>query len=101
MILKKIKLYLQLVRMDKPIGSLLLVWPTLWALWFAFDGKPDFFKTLIFLLGTVTMRSAGCIINDIADRKFDLHVKRTTNRPITSGQVSVKEAIILFIFAFY
>ena len=105
MILKKIKLYLQLVRMDKPIGSLLLVWPTLWALWFAFDCKPDFFTTLIFLLGTVTMRSAGCIINDIADRKFDLHVKRTTNRPITSGQVSVKEAIILFIalclFALY
>lgn len=96
-VVKKITLYLQLMRMDKPIGSLLLVWPTLWALWFAFEGKPDFFTTLIFLLGTIIMRSAGCIINDIADRKFDLHVKRTTNRPITSGQVSVKEAVILFI----
>ena len=85
-------LYLDLIRFDRPAGWLVLVWPTLTALWVAADGFPGWHLLLVFVLGTVLMRSAGCTINDIADRHFDKHVKRTTARPITSGQVSVREA---------
>lgn len=84
------------MRLDKPIGILLLLWPTLWALWFSALGQPDWRVVWIFVLGTVLMRSAGCVINDIADRKFDPLVERTKLRPIAAGEVSVREAIILF-----
>ncbi len=86
-------LYARLVRLDKPIGSLLLLWPTLSALWLASDGKPDAVLLLIFTLGTVLMRSAGCAINDFADRDFDRHVKRTADRPLTSGRIHAWEAV--------
>lgn len=79
--------------MDKPIGSLLLLWPTLNALWIASDGRPAWSLLVIFVLGTVLMRSAGCAINDYADRDFDRHVKRTANRPLASGQIKAWEAV--------
>ena len=88
-------LYLRLVRMDKPIGSLLLLWPTLNALWIATNGRPPLSLLAIFVIGTVLMRSAGCAINDYADRDFDLHVKRTANRPLTSGKIKAWEAVAL------
>jgi 4-hydroxybenzoate polyprenyltransferase len=91
----RLPLYLRLVRMDKPIGSLLLLWPTLNALWIASDGHPPLSLLVIFALGTVLMRSAGCAINDYADRDFDRYVKRTENRPITSGKIKAWEAIVL------
>lgn len=83
--------------MDKPIGSLLLVWPMLWSMWFASGGFPDLATLLIFIAGTVLMRSAGCAINDIADRDFDLHVERTHDRVLTSGQISLGEAVAVFV----
>jgi 4-hydroxybenzoate polyprenyltransferase len=85
--------YGYLIRLDKPIGTLLLLWPTLWALWLASSGTPDLSILLIFVLGTFLMRSAGCAINDYADRDFDRHVKRTQGRPVTSGKISGKEAV--------
>ncbi len=88
-------LYLDLVRWNRPAGWLLLLWPTLSALWIAADGWPGWHLLLVFVLGTVLMRSAGCCINDVADRDFDRHVKRTAQRPVTSGAVSVKEALLL------
>ena len=88
--------YVQLTRFDRPVGTLLLLWPTLWALWLAADGLPDLDLLVIFCLGTLLMRSAGCVINDFADRDFDGHVKRTQNRPMATGQVSKKEALSLF-----
>ena len=88
-------LYEKLMRLDKPIGILLLLWPTLWALWIAGDGRPDWVVVWIFVLGTVLMRSAGCVINDYADRDFDHHVERTKDRPITAGHVGTKEALAL------
>lgn len=91
--LHKLKLYARLVRLDKPIGSLLLLWPTLSALWLASNGHPDPMLVAIFSVGTVLMRSAGCAINDYADREFDRHVKRTAERPLTSGQITAREAI--------
>ncbi|MGF6465545.1 4-hydroxybenzoate octaprenyltransferase [Paraburkholderia youngii] len=91
----RLPLYLRLVRMDKPIGSLLLLWPTLNALWIASGGHPSWQMLVIFTLGTVLMRSAGCAINDYADRDFDRHVKRTENRPITSGKINAWEAVVL------
>lgn len=91
----KLSLYLDLIRWNRPAGWLVLVWPTLAALWIAAEGFPDWHLLLVFVVGTVLMRSAGCTINDIADRDFDKHVKRTTQRPITSGQVSVKEAALV------
>ena len=94
-LLLKLKLYAQLVRLDKPIGSLLLLWPTLSALWLASNGQPDPMLILVFSLGTVLMRSAGCAINDFADRKFDRHVKRTAERPLTSGRIAAWEAIVV------
>ena len=85
----KLSLYLDLVRFNRPAGWLVLVWPTLAALWVAAGGFPGWHLLVVFVLGTVLMRSAGCCINDIADRDFDRHVKRTTQRPITSGQVEI------------
>ena len=88
-------LYLNLIRWDRPAGWLLLLWPTLSALWLAARGFPGWHLVLVFTLGTVLMRSAGCCINDVADRDFDRHVKRTAGRPVTTGAVSVREALLL------
>lgn len=93
--MNKFMLYVRLVRLDKPIGILLLLWPTLAALWLASDGRPDWKLVVIFTLGTVLMRSAGCAINDFADRDFDRHVKRTAQRPLTSGQIRPREAVMV------
>ena len=87
--------YERLMRLDKPIGILLLLWPTLWALWVAGEGHPNWLIVWIFVVGTVLMRSAGCVINDYADRDFDPHVERTRNRPLAAGLVSRKEALVL------
>jgi 4-hydroxybenzoate polyprenyltransferase len=94
--LEKLKQYLLLMRLDRPIGSFLLLWPTLWALWFAGDGQPDAGIILVFVAGVFIMRSAGCVINDYADREVDPHVERTRNRPIASGKVTSREALVLF-----
>ncbi|MDP1549182.1 MAG: UbiA family prenyltransferase, partial [Nitrosomonas sp.] len=91
----RIQTYAQLMRLDKPIGILLLLWPMLWGLWFAAQGLPDLRILIIFVLGTILMRSAGCVINDYADRKIDPHVERTKNRPMAAGRVSSKEALLL------
>lgn len=88
---------LRLIRWDKPIGSLLLLWPTLWALWIAAEGVPDTKLLVIFGLGTVLMRSAGCIINDLADRDFDGGVNRTKGRPLVTGEVTASEAVVFFV----
>jgi 4-hydroxybenzoate polyprenyltransferase len=87
--------YLDLIRWNRPAGWLLLLWPTLGALWFAAEGWPGWHLLAVFVLGTILMRSAGCCVNDVADRDFDRHVKRTAARPVTSGEVSVKEALWL------
>lgn len=89
--------YWQLMRMDKPIGTLLLLWPTFWALILAAEGVPDLKVLIVFILGVIFMRAAGCVINDFADRKVDGHVKRTAQRPLPSGRVTSKEAIGLFL----
>ena len=91
----RLALYYRLVRLDKPIGSLLLLWPTLNAIWFASGGRPSLDILIIFTLGTILMRSAGCAINDYADRDFDRYVKRTADRPITSGKIKAKEAVMV------
>ena len=96
LIRERLDLYEKLMRLDKPIGILLLLWPTLWALWLASAGQPDGVIVWIFVLGTVLMRSAGCIINDYADRDFDPHVERTRARPLAAGLVSAREAFLLF-----
>ena len=107
----KLNTYERLMRLDKPIGILLLLWPTLWALWIASNGKPDWIMLMIFITGTVLMRSSGCVMNDIADRKYDGQVERTKNRPLAisdltiseksekseKSEVSVKEAYLLAI----
>lgn len=93
----RLKAYSQLMRLDKPIGSLLLLWPTLWALWLAGEGAPSLKNIVIFTLGVILMRSAGCVINDFADRKVDGRVKRTQQRPLAQGIISPKEALALFI----
>jgi 4-hydroxybenzoate polyprenyltransferase len=93
---EKLKQYLLLMRADRPIGSFLLLWPTLWALWLAGDGQPAADIVLIFIIGVFVMRSAGCVINDYADRHIDPDVARTCNRPIASGLVKPREALILF-----
>lgn len=90
----RLQLYIKLTRLNRPIGILLLLWPTLWAVWIAGRGQPSWYIVITFILGTILMRSAGCVINDYADRDIDKHVKRTRDRPITSGQVSPKEALI-------
>ncbi len=90
---ERLQLYLRLIRMDKPIGILLLLWPTLCALWFASEGKPSVSLVLIFIIGTVLMRSAGCAINDFVDRHVDQQVERTKERPLTAGKLNPSEAI--------
>ena len=100
----RLSLYLDLIRWNRPAGWLLLLWPTLVALWVAADGFPGWHLLLVFIAGTVLMRSAGCCVNDVADRDFDRHVKRTANRPVTSGAVSNREALsfgaVLAVLAF-
>lgn len=91
----KLDAYERLMRLDKPIGILLLLWPTLWALWIAGDGHPPWQIVLIFVMGTVLMRSAGCVMNDVADRDYDGQVERTQLRPLATREVTVKEALIL------
>jgi 4-hydroxybenzoate polyprenyltransferase len=91
----KLPHYARLMRIDKPIGTLLLLWPTLWALWIAAEGWPPLHILAIFIVGTFLMRSAGCVINDYADRDFDGHVERTRNRPLATGAVSPGEALAL------
>jgi 4-hydroxybenzoate polyprenyltransferase len=92
---EKLSLYLDLIRWNRPAGWLLLLWPTLSALWVASGGFPGWHLLIVFTLGTILMRSAGCCLNDVADRDFDKHVKRTAERPVTSGRVGVKEALLL------
>jgi len=92
----RLQLYAQLMRIDRPIGSLLLLWPTLWALWIAGQGRPDPAIVCIFIAGVFLMRAAGCVFNDYADRNLDPHVERTRERPLAAGRVSRKEALILF-----
>lgn len=92
-VIKRLELYARLVRIDKPIGTLLLLWPTLWALWTAGQGMPPLAILVIFVLGTFLMRAAGCAINDYFDRDFDRHVQRTHARVLTTGQISPKEAL--------
>ena len=94
---KHFSYYLQLMRVDKPIGTLLLLWPTYWALWLANSGMPSLINFIVFTLGVVVMRSAGCVINDFADRKIDGSVKRTAQRPLASGTVASGEALSLFL----
>lgn len=89
--------YARLMRLHRPIGIWLLLWPTLWALWIAGDGHPSQHAFIVFVLGTIVMRSAGCIINDVADRRIDPHVERTADRPLATGEVAVPEALILFV----
>ena len=91
----KLALYLDLIRWNRPAGWLLLLWPTLSALWVAANGFPGWHLIAVFTLGTILMRSAGCCLNDVADRDFDRHVKRTAERPVTSGRIGVKEALAL------
>ena len=97
----KITALIKLIRLDKPIGTLLLLWPTLWALWIASDGWPGITPLLIFTLGTFLMRSAGCIVNDFADRNVDGFVERTASRPLVTGTVSNKEAFGLFMILIF
>jgi 4-hydroxybenzoate polyprenyltransferase len=92
---QRLDAYERLMRLDKPIGTLLLLWPTMWAVWIAAEGAPSLFIVWIFALGTLLMRSAGVVMNDYADRHFDLHVERTKNRPLTAGIVSEREALLL------
>lgn len=102
--MEKFQHYIRLVRLDRPIGIYLLLWPTLWALWIAAGGIPDLAILFIFVMGVVLMRSAGCAINDYADRDFDAHVQRTNQRPLATGQISSQEALAVFgiltLFAF-
>lgn len=95
--LQRLIAYCQLMRLDRPIGSLLLLWPTLWALWIAGQGRPEPTIVLIFVAGVFIMRAAGCVINDYADRHYDPHVARTRNRPLASKRLTVGEALALFI----
>ena len=92
---ERLDIYEKLTRLDKPIGILLLLWPTLWALWLSSSGFPNPFVAVIFVLGVVLMRSAGCVVNDVADRNFDIHVERTRDRPLPAKQISTKEALLL------
>lgn len=92
----RLKQYALLMRLDKPVGIYLLLWPTLWAIWIASEGRPDPLILFVFIAGVVLMRSAGCVINDLADRDFDAHVQRTVDRPLAAGRISRKEAVVLF-----
>ncbi|HVC12149.1 MAG TPA: 4-hydroxybenzoate octaprenyltransferase [Burkholderiales bacterium] len=93
--LKRLDAYERLTRLDKPIGTLLLLWPTLWAVWLAARGTPHLDVVIIFALGTLLMRSAGCAVNDFADRKFDPHVERTRGRPLAAGEIGAAEALVV------
>lgn len=95
--LDRLEQYSQLTRFGRPIGSLLLLWPTLWALWIAGRGSPDPYVVVVFFVGVFVMRAAGCVINDYADRNIDGHVKRTRNRPLATGAVTEREALVLFV----
>ena len=88
--------YIELMRLDRPIGTYLLLWPTLWALWLAAEGVPDISTLIIFVLGVILMRAAGCVINDYADRDFDGHVERTRERPLATGRISARQALTAF-----
>lgn len=94
--MQRLRQYFLLMRLDRPIGTFLLLWPTLWALWIAGEGRPDHWVATVFVLGVILMRSAGCVINDYADRDIDRHVARTSDRPLTAGRVTSKEALLLF-----
>lgn len=94
---QRLSAYIALTRFNRPIGTWLLMWPMLWALWFAADGEPDIRVLIIFVIGTFLTRSAGCAINDFADRHFDAHVERTRNRPLASGQIHAWEAVAVFV----
>ena len=94
---ERVKPYYYLMRLDRPIGSLLLLWPTYWALWIAADGLPDWHILVVFTLGVVLMRSAGCVINDFADRHVDGKVERTKQRPLATGQLTSRQALTLFV----
>ena len=96
-LIDRIKQYWLLARFDRPIGILILLWPALWALWVASDGRPDSLVLIVICLGVVLMRAAGCVINDYADRDFDPHVERTKQRPIAAGKVKPREALIVFV----
>lgn len=95
--INQLRNYVQLMRLDKPIGIWLLLWPTLWALWLAGEGHPDAGVFVVFMLGVIVMRSAGCVLNDFADRNIDPYVERTRTRPIASGRVAPMEALTLFV----
>lgn len=97
LVVERLREYAQLMRLHRPIGTLLLLWPTLWALWFAAGGLPDLKLLMVFVVGVLLMRSAGCVINDYIDRNFDRHVARTRTRPIAAGRVSPREALVLFV----
>ena len=94
--MERLRQYLWLMRLHRPIGIFLLLWPTLWALWIASAGHPNLLVTIVFILGVILMRSAGCVINDYADRQIDPFVRRTCDRPLANGQVTEREALILF-----
>ncbi|HEX2332711.1 MAG TPA: 4-hydroxybenzoate octaprenyltransferase [Burkholderiales bacterium] len=94
-ITRRLDAYERLIRLDKPIGALLLLWPTLWAVWLASDGRPRFEILIIFVVGTLLMRSAGCALNDYADRRFDPHVERTRKRPLAAGEIQPREALVV------
>ncbi|WP_373018430.1 4-hydroxybenzoate octaprenyltransferase [Thiomicrorhabdus sp.] len=94
--MNKIKAYIALTRLDRPIGIYLVLWPALWALWLASDGFPNLWLLIVFIAGAVLMRSAGCVINDYADRNFDGHVQRTCRRPLATGEISAKQALLFF-----
>ena len=98
LIMTRLFAYVRLMRLDRPVGTLLLAWSSLWGLWLAGAGRPPAFVTAVILLGTLTMRSGGCVFNDLADRNFDGHVERTRSRQLASGVVSVTEAVILGVF---
>jgi 4-hydroxybenzoate polyprenyltransferase len=98
LIYQKLKNYAFLMRLNRPIGIYLLLWPTLWALWIVSHGKPQIHVLVIFILGVIILRSAGCVMNDIADRDFDRHVMRTKDRPLTTGKITLLEAYVLLIF---
>jgi 4-hydroxybenzoate polyprenyltransferase len=95
LLLDRLRLYARLTRLHKPIGTLLLLWPTLWAVWIAADGAPTWWVVVIFCVGTLLMRSAGCAMNDLADADFDRHVKRTRDRPLAAGLISKREAVMV------
>ena len=94
--MSKLHSYISLTRLNRPVGIYLVLWPALWALWLASDGIPSIYLMLVFVFGAILMRSAGCVINDFADRNFDGHVERTCNRPLASGEISSKAALVFF-----